>query len=105
MIHIRKGELLKLCILRLPQIRAQSLPGDSGKFCASDSKEKRQKGADEHPYALLKDIGSVAGCHADIHDIRHDQRNHQFKKRLSRNTEGRENKIFFILPRIRKDTL
>ena len=98
MIHIRKGELLKLCILRLPQIRAQSLPGDSGKFCASDSKEKRQKGADEHPCALLKDIGSVAGRHADIHDIRHDQRDHQFKKRFRRDTESGENKILFILP-------
>ena len=98
MIHIRKGELLKLCLLRLPQIRSQSLPGDGGKFCASDSKEKRQKGADEHPCALLKDISPVAGRHADIHDIRHDQRDHQFKKRFRRDTESGENKILFILP-------
>lgn len=98
MIHIRKRELLKLRILRLPQVRAQPLAGDGGKFRASDPQKECQESADEHPCALLKDISPAAGRHADIHDIRHDQRDHQFKKRFRRDTESGENKILFILP-------
>ena len=97
MIRICERKLLKLGVLRFPQVRSQPLTAYGGKPGAADPQQQRCRRADQHPASLLENIDSVSVCHANIHNISHDQRNQKFKNGFCRNAEGSKDQIFPIL--------
>ena len=102
MINIGKGVALKLLILGLPQLRAQSLTGQRRKPGASHAQHQRDQCTGHHLQSLHIDISPVAARHTHVDEVGHDKRNQKLKDALCHNADHRQSSVFFVLLHIRK---
>lgn len=79
MVNIGEGKRLKFFIFRLPQLRSQALAADSGEPRAPDPQNQGEQSTEHHLQPLMKNIGFITARHTDVHDIRHQKRDDQFK--------------------------
>ena len=82
LLDVGKGKILNVFIFCPPQLRTETLSGN-GRRCRSPQSEAQ--GDDSHPHhekALLQNVILIRRFNADIHNIRHHQRDQQFKNSL-----------------------
>ena len=98
MVNILKGKLLYPVEYIVAQILCVACRRHSGHPSGYHAEIQRQHSHHHQDQASLNDIGQIALCDADVNDLCHFHRYHNFHKHFQQYKKRSQNRLLFVFP-------
>ncbi len=96
MIEVREAHLLHVLVLRGAKPCTEAIRSAGGVTCVELARDERESGAREHEHALAEYEVEVAGSHAHIDDIGHENGNDHLERALDDHEEHAKDRVAAI---------